>query len=193
MSKAKRARQRLRERERRQKEHPALQRPHWWRRCAGWFVGLETVAGVGFSIYEFRPQGAVYAESTLDPRNPFSTPFIISNTVRLPIYSVTRICYFQNLTFRKLGHVDSTYMSMEVYWPAIEPGVRDTLMCPFSVPDDELVTGDITIFVDYHWFYWPRWFTTEARFVTKQNADGTLRWLPVSLFKGKRPPRVKAP
>jgi hypothetical protein len=84
-------------------------------------------------------------------------------------------------------------MSMEVYWPAIEPGVRDTLMCPFSVPDDELVTGDITIFVDYHWFYWPRWFTTEARFVTKQNADGTLRWLPVSLFKGKRPPRVKAP
>ena len=58
---------------------------------------LLTVVGVLLAIPPFLPWISVSTETTLDPTDPFATPFIVYNEGYLPIYNVRVVCHTNRL------------------------------------------------------------------------------------------------
>jgi hypothetical protein len=165
-------------------------------------VGLSVVLTIIGTIYSLSPKVSVASYSNLNPADPFTTPFIITNNSSLPLHNVSARCKVDKLEGVKLYEEEIECetcpiksISLTGYEsgktesiPQIESGESSTFICSSDIPiseDGELVnttstTGaEITIFVRYRpsWVFWHH--EQRFRFVTAKNANGQLVWIPL--------------
>ena len=61
----------------------------------------------------FAPVLTVDVGAPLDPNNPFSYPFIVSNAMIVPLFGVTISCKYDEVTFEGEGPFDNTTVGSE--------------------------------------------------------------------------------
>lgn len=151
-----------------------------------WKFGIATVGLVASAVgvesyFAARPQVAF--SSLLDPSDPFSAPFTITNTGTISsMNNVTFRCVIRKVQDESGGGVvvapaGITPTGLNI--PEIGPGETSTNGCPFpfelSAP---VVAADLEIIVKYRpdWIPWER--EKSFRFGVVKNKDGQMTWMP---------------
>jgi len=119
------------------------------------------------------------AESALDPSEPFSTPFVVSNDYVLAATSVDVRCYLNALDFELNVRVRRVGARSIATISRIGPFDKQTVYCKpmMDFAEHRLLRGDISITMHFRLPLYPWPVTKQARFVTAKAADGQLRWL----------------
>jgi hypothetical protein len=164
-------------------------------------VGLSVILGVVGTVYALTPKIAVQPYGSLDPNDPFSVPFIITNEGTLPIHNVSSNYMVNNIKGVKVGEEENACDSCpkiqgingigsESSDPIskIEAGEKTPLFVgamKLTRPNGEIIdtatasNAEIVITVKYRpdWIPWRQ--ERHWRFVTVTNAEGQLVWVPV--------------
>lgn len=152
------------------------------------------IVAVGFGIYvgyvQLSPRISVSASAALNPSDPFSTPFVISNDGYLPIRDVEFLCRLTDVNARPPG-INLSFENISVQGPDqflgdknqqtrdIAAGGHATTKCNLSplFPVMPIENADISITVIFR----PAFFRSQKakyfRFVTARGSDGQLRWI----------------
>ncbi len=141
------------------------------------------------SGYKFlTPNVAISASSTpLNPSDPFSTRFFVSNNSQFPIYDVSNRCYFGDMNVS--GGISFSNFSTESDIKPIsiiEAGEKDTTLCILPVINtfDE-AQGDIYMIVSFQpsfsLFFSPQ--EKMVRFAVEQGSDKKWYWRPIPLSR----------
>jgi hypothetical protein len=156
----------------------------FWKKLLSLLTYIGLILSIVSAIYFFLPKIKIYTGDSLDPSNPFKTPFIIENQTVLPIYDIEFICGIrdvkaekQNVTFQNLG---TSFASDPI--PILLGNESTTTFCAFPFKTREPITSaDIEIIVKYKpTFFWKQ-TSLSMRFNALQNIDGNLFWFPKSL------------
>jgi len=158
-------------------------------------AGLVAFCGVALAVPPFLPWIEVSTDATLDPGDPFATPFIVHNASFLPIYSVRVLCHFNRIVTdpKHTGNqwdVSGIRAVRTPFIEVIEAQSRITSECWFPLAFREakarLIEGDIGIIVEFRPSFYPWRQTRGARFVMRKDSAGQERWFPA-------PPKPKRP
>lgn len=142
---------------------------------------LTTIFATLFGLWlVLGPRVSVSAAYPLNPSDPFSAPFIMTNRGNLSIYNVGFTCNQTGAVYPNpkwnVGDNKTTYTDLS---PVIQPGESRTIPCgmrgTLSLP---IVGADINIQVSFRPSYWPRKLTTRFRFLMWIDSNKHLRWLP---------------
>jgi hypothetical protein len=169
---------------------PRLKQKRIWPQIKPYAKLLGQILGwlaLGFGIFGgallFQSRVSVTPSDPLDPNDPFTTTFTVTNEGTFPIYDVYLACEIQRVGNppRNIQIINTrTALGAEDTIPVMRPDQATTTLCdlPFGFPDDAQPTaGDVEIQVEFDpKFLWRT--TKEYRFTTVRTADGRLRWIP---------------
>jgi hypothetical protein len=147
-------------------------------------VGASAVASILSLLLSFLPQVSVRAEGRLDPKNPFSTPFVITNSGMTGINNVTFICRLRHATNDQGGKIiafEKGVRPMDFVVKEIRPGESATTGLPFTWIGGTTASADFDFVLEYRPSYYPLKKQSTFRFATARQQDGTLVWLPRAL------------
>jgi hypothetical protein len=148
------------------------------------------ILGVYASYVQLAPRISVSPSASLNPSDPFSTPFEVSNDGYLSIRDVQFLCRLTdvqaqppgiNLSFENIGVMgpDQFLGDKSQNIRDIGPGRQATTKCNLSpiFPVMPIDRADISITVSYKpdYLWSPR--SEDFRFVTVRSSDGQLRWV----------------
>jgi hypothetical protein len=143
------------------------------KRVPKWFYGLVAVAGLIVMLITLYPWLSIYPRDTVDIRNPYSTPFDVTNDRHIPITSVTAKCIFD---FGKGNHIAMGYDNF------VAPlGHKDTIAAPcfHIIAGNALRSANratITMQIRYRLFgVFPR--SQQFRFHSDKADDGSSHWV----------------
>jgi hypothetical protein len=129
------------------------------------------------------PSISISQTTPLNPTDPFSAFFIVSNDDTLTINSVSFDCVIHNLTSSELNVSDSDFEDHNYDLDVLEPGEKTSIKCPldaaitFAVPPN-YDNVDIVLAVRFRVAFLP-WFEYRTyRFVIEHGSDGSLSWYP---------------
>jgi hypothetical protein len=176
-----------RKQERRQRARKSKKRKYASLLLKFFYGALALVASVaGIDAY-VASRISVSSSEALNPSDPFSTPFVISNDGYLPIKETLFSCGFRNVSYTAVDidfskGVESQYAAPPI--PTIGGGEKTTAWC-FN-PTETGMFGDIEqAEVDIVIRYRPAWLPwgqeKRARFLAVSGKDGKLYWLPKAL------------
>jgi len=155
----------------------------FWQRVLSFIFIVSAVASIISLSLSFLPQVSVRPEGKLDPRNPFSTPFIITNSGITGIHDVTFICRLRHATNEQGGKIiayggvrPTGFIISE-----IGPGESATTGLPFTWIGDVTASADFDFVLEYRPSYFPLKKHIALRFATARQKDGSLVWLPRAL------------
>ena len=121
----------------------------------------------------------VDAGAARDPNNPFSSPFIVSNNLIVPLFGVTIACKYHDVEFEGGGTLDSNAAGSEETFSIMAPYQKTTAPCQKGITmNAPLKNGAVTIAVSYSPFLWPFKTSTIRHFKTEIAADKKTLWLP---------------
>jgi hypothetical protein len=146
-----------------------------------WYVlvSVATLLSLG-GYYTFVPRLSVSASSALNPSDPFSTPFILSNDGNLSIYAIKYSCELNLIeTDTDIVFKNSRISNFTSQRTELEPSGKDTFSCPFSsvvgFSGPRVAIADVTLAVSFQtYFNYPSKRT--FRFVTETASDKKLYW-----------------
>jgi hypothetical protein len=141
-----------------------------WPRAWGGILAIITIAG---ACYQFRPSISIEAEATLNPNNPYSTQFRVTNSGLLNLYDVSFGASFEKTP--RIGgftlHAPNAGLGPIASLASGESATRSMPVLEIGFRDEH----DIELIVRYRaTFYGKR--TTTVRFVSKADSEGHLRW-----------------
>lgn len=175
----------------RQKRNPSISRTRgqnnrplsgFWKRALSFIVGASAVASLISLLLSFLPQVSVRPEGSLDPKNPFSTPFVITNSGLTGINQVSFVCRLRHATNDKGGKIIANNVRPTGFGIAkIGPGESATTGLPFTWIGDTTASADFDFVLEYRPSYYPLKKESTFRFATARQQDGTLVWLPRAL------------
>ena len=157
----------------------------------GWGLGVAVTVWSGIALYhQFTPNLTISALSPLNPSDPFSTPFVISNDSLLPIYDVTIKCRLIDVKYvdQSLQVSSNTSWAISDAAKKIDRNESITALCHLRgfisvkisrLNDTEMMIShaDIAVIMSFRQNY-TFWLTEKPfRFVTAKSADGQLRWI----------------
>lgn len=154
---------------------------HLWKRVFSVIVGASALASILSLFLSLLPQVSVRPEGRLDPQNPFSTPFVISNSGLTGINEITFLCRLRHATndqggkviaYNKGGRLAGFKISQ------IASGESATVRLPFAWIGGTTVSADFDFVLEYRPSYYPLRKEATFRFATARQQDGTLVWLP---------------
>ena len=136
-------------------------------------IGLLGLAG----LIAFRPLLEVSPSNPIDPRQPFSVPFKITNTGLLAIRDVTIYCYIHRVEVGPLMVTNCVVGQPDWNINKLDRGESKTIICRLvqapTMPSD----ADIAIVVDHKAFGVPfKVLRRVFRFIGQYGA--TWQWLP---------------
>jgi len=143
------------------------------------------------------PKISVVQNEQLDPSDPFSSPFIVSNDGPLPIENVRFRCgigsvsYYGKVRVKGAENYGSSFMfapdahgNLPVQnfgSPEMNPGERSTIpSCNYPLPKD-VSDADIGIVLEFRIGYTPFPSTRTFRFHTLPDANHGFHWYPYPL------------
>jgi hypothetical protein len=157
-------------------------------------VGISVLMTIIGTIYAFSTRVSISSDVTLDPSDPFRTPFVISNDSYLPISDVTFSCKASNIQPNEF--VDAFPPDQEGRVPrlgewSLKPGPR--YVADYLQPNEKrsfeclsiigllkhpITNASVEIFITYRplWILWKQ--ERQFKFDTQRNKDGQLVWLP---------------
>lgn len=156
------------------------------KRLAQIISGGALIFGIYAGGLSLLPKIGISAASSLNPNNPFATPFIIKNDGLLWIKNIQYFCGLYQLKYvdgsiaerHAQGDVRFTHPSLAS--PKIKANVSATVFCDFGELGSHgpITSGDIAIIVSYRpaFVFWQR--EQRQRFSTLKSADGVLSWHP---------------
>jgi hypothetical protein len=145
--------------------------------------------------YQFAPRVSLVVEEPLNPTEPFSAPFVLTNDSALSIYDVGIACQINWLAWDtvrgrieqkqgllvKSDNVAKTIAAADKKTVKcdVPPPVMDGLKTILGLPPDSkmtLIEGDISIAVSFSpkFYLWKR--LDDFHFVADKGADGKTRW-----------------
>ncbi len=137
-----------------------------------WKALLAAVALVGFA-YQFRPEIAVDKDVSLNPSDPFSTQFQITNKGRLSVYDLQFSCVLNSEQFR--GFYSGNNLGQEKV-PVLASNSSVTKNCSIQASgfqEKSELFFDVT--------YRPKWFwgrlQKRTRFTNVRDSTGRVLWI----------------
>ena len=147
--------------------------------------GALTLVSVLLTALSYVPKPTVASSAALNPADPLSTPFVISNNGSLPMHDVSFRCVIRNLESESHGRfvAPAGAIPTDFVIRTMHSGESATVGCPFQWMKltTPLAAGDIEIVVVYRPDWWPWRREKPFRFATARYSDGTLHWLPRAL------------
>jgi hypothetical protein len=127
----------------------------------------------------FTPILTVDAGAARDPNNSFSSPFIVSNNLILPLFGVTIACKYHDVELERGGTLDTNAAGSEETFPMMAPYQKTTAPCQKGFDmNAPLKRGTVTIAVSFSPFLWPFKTSTIRHFKIEITADKKSIWLP---------------
>lgn len=185
---------------RQEKKQRRLKVGRWYvsfsRRTWSIIVGISVLVTIAGGVYAFAPKVSVHSSESLNPADPFSTPFIITNESALALHNLTMSCEVDNLEgLTSEGCESCPAMGLSGFGtedsqpiPEFQPGEQATLLCSgmsFSTPRGDFGPEDtknavVTITVKYRpdLSFWTQ--EKKFRFGTAPTANGQLIWIPMA-------------
>ena len=168
---------------------PAAETQTRWSRIkrVGSAVGLLAVT-IAFivDVNFFAPSVSIEMSRMLDPADPFSIAFEISNGGYFDVTDVNGVCIFNEV---RVSETDSTIDQNSTSFPPqteLKAGRRITRLChmdefvrlaaPSWAPQPTIVRIDLTVCVKFRHLRW-RQKEEQRRFVTARGKDGILTWV----------------
>lgn len=145
------------------------------------FVGVSVILGIIVSLLSLAPNISVSTSQSLDPKDPLSTPFIITNNGPLPIHNVEILFGINKMTTpppmnQTISTLSLGYAKPPI--PVLKAHETMTFWCPpvFKFSRDPINFADISVLVSYRpdFFFWRK--TAPYRFVTISNKEGITNW-----------------
>ena len=138
------------------------------------------------SYYLFRPQIEVEPDTALNPRQPMTTPFRITNRSVLPIYNVHKECGIselasdqsvnQRFTVSGLTFTDATEPTI----PRLDDGESTSVFFHTDrlavLPGHPIESGDIDVVVEYTTAILRIHKKQIFRFETRKDVNNEVRW-----------------
>jgi hypothetical protein len=150
---------------------------------SGWSIAGYIALGVTLlGAVVFFPRLSASSDATLDPSDPFATPFILRNDGYFSVYKVRAACSIDVTAGGTIKMVDVAMTSKDLKTPEIVADGTWEFMCPaglsFKVPVSQ---SEIRIFISYSATLFPKPCTYKCfRYVTKSGKDNQLRWFSVA-------------
>jgi len=150
--------------------------------CASVSLGLALVG----SYYLLRPQIEVEPDTAIDPKQPMTTPFRITNRSVLPIYNVHKECGItklatdqsanQRLTMSGFSFTDATEPTI----PRLDEGESTSVFIHIehlaAIPGHPIESGDIDVVVEYTTAIIGLHKKQFFRFETRKDVNNEIRW-----------------
>jgi hypothetical protein len=156
--------------------------PRTWRIIGAVLSGTCVLLGLLTGVLTLLPRLSVSNLEALNPADPFTTPFVVSNDGYLGVNNVRFSCLLYSLLNEKQhivmrgGAESINYASPVRRLPA---GERATIPCyPFMKTARTPSRIDIAVNVTYRPDYVPWSKADHYRFVATDGSDGKLHWLP---------------
>ncbi len=156
-------------------------RSQFWKRTISLIVGASAIASIVSLFLSFLPQVSVRPEGKLDPQNPFSTPFVITNSGLTGINQVTFFCRLRHATNDQGGKIIAYEKGVHPTGfniSKIGPRESATAGLPFTWIGGTTASADFDFVLEYRPSYYPLKRQSTFRFATARQKDGTLVWLP---------------
>ena len=154
----------------------------------GWFwASVSLLLAIVGSYYLLRPQIEVEPDAAINPAQPMTTPFRITNRSVLPIYGVRKWCgikklesdqsAMQRVSYSNLGFIDETEPTI----PRLDSGESTSVFIhaehfPVSIAGQPIVNGDIDVVVDYVTAILKIHREQIFRFETRKDVNNEVRW-----------------
>ena len=147
-------------------------------------AGASAIASILSFVLSLLPQVSVRPEGKLDPKNPFSTPFVITNSGLTGIHQVTFFCRLRHATNDQGGKIIAYGKGVHPIGfgiAEIERGESATTGLPFTWIGGTTAFADFDFVLEYRPSFYPLKKQSTFRFATARQEDGTLVWLPRAL------------
>ncbi len=139
------------------------------------------IAGFFLALFAYKPNISIFPGQTLDPYNPFKTPFILKNNGHLFIkninYSlkVTKVETISGGIFEN-GSITNIINS---FIPKIRSGRSSPIDMSrhITLPPNYIKTAEIYLKLSYNSFHIPYTFNDSIRFKTHRNTKGQYFWI----------------
>jgi len=133
-----------------------------------------------FGAVIFFPRLSISSDATLDPADPFATPFILRNDGYFSVYSADIFCEMvQVIAASKNDSMNGVgFTSPNLLNKTIGPDSQIEFMCPqafiFPAP---ITSAEIQIYFGFRATLFPKSCTKQCfRLITKPDKDNKLRW-----------------
>ena len=158
---------------------PTKQPPSTLKEVVKWISIAVLICTLLSGAMTFTPILTVDAGAARDPTNPFSSPFIVSNNLILPLFGVTIACKYHDVEFEGGGILDSNAAGSVETFSVMAPYQTITAPCQKGVDiNAPLKSGTVTIAVSYSPFLWPFQTSTIRHFKAEITAEKKTIWLP---------------
>jgi hypothetical protein len=158
-----------------QQSRPPEKKKHWLLKIFGFlFSGAIVVGG----LFTYLPLLTIDAAAPIEPENPFSFPFIVTNDSVLPLRHMECSCELNASDQKNIGFVNSSFVngSAPVAWLGAHE--KRTVHCYEFFYDVGHVKGTQTIRVIYYPFPYFIQRRTVRTFYAQTNGAGQTVWLP---------------
>ena len=149
-----------------------------WRWLCAICGAILTIAGI---YYNYSSKLTIEAEVSLNPQDPFATPFSIRNDSIFDLRSVHCETFIRKLRTLKDGDVigDSSLIGILPPIPNLESGESTTFFVSANQIgyDSPYCYADVEIIVSFRPVFLPYRKTVDSRFSTEIAIDGTLHWI----------------
>lgn len=129
--------------------------------------------------FDFSPDISVSTDSPLNPEQPLSSPFTVTNNWNLVLHQFTYACFIDYAGgggpfVENIGITRGSDVT-----PKVRGGESKTFVCPPAFAISDLETVELEIIVEYRPFLrlWPVSMRT-YRFETLRRTDGSWLWKP---------------
>ena len=151
--------------------------------CASVSLALALVG----SYYLLRPQIEVEPDTAIDPKQPITTPFRITNRGVLPIYKVRKWCAVhrletaqdipQRVTISDMGFLNATEQVISRLDAGESTSVSiQTTFAPFQFIAAPYVSGDIEVMVEFNTAITGTHEKRHYRFETRKDIKNEIGW-----------------
>jgi hypothetical protein len=154
---------------------------NWWKTFLEYLAVFSAILGIVAFVLSNAPKLSVDVSGSLQPANPMSTVFYLSNDGLLPVHDVVVACGAPQLKAGKYeieSEQDARFLFPDSKAAKLSPGHKMTLPCAHlvGVADPASITeAEITIIADYR-PDWVPWHKT-ARFPWKAEKTENGSWI----------------
>jgi hypothetical protein len=145
-------------------------------------LGIVALGVTLISAVVFRPRLSCSSDTTLDPSDPFATPFILHNDGYFWVSSATGICRIAQAFSNSGLVVNLAFTTPDMANMNIGPDQPAEFYCPAAIIFSPPVTdAEIEIYVKFKARLFPQSYTKACFwFTARPDKDNNLRWFPES-------------